>query len=334
MSVDGEDFGPIIDCHRSPNQFGGATKTSIQLKCYCLGNGTCLCFNTLEESSRDEMPLGVIMGREIEDQSNSFASDDNIHGIGNFQLPDTISDETNSSNSWETSSSTIEEDFSVNNEENISISSENIDSNTDAEGNSTATQNIPGIGRFQIEETRSDGYKCGMYALEISTNKQLAGRTLMPAVFDDIFRGPIMRAFNRQRGYRNRNDFHDEQLAYILQIWGRQERYGKLQLGVILEGGSCYILGAEDKMIFVDTAAIMETELHLGFTTIWVHNDDIMRRQGAAINHYSGITLIDTEKEQDGTRRNEAEKQEAVPECNEPQRKKRKLWHGNQSITT
>lgn len=402
MSIDQNEFDPIIDIEEFPEAFGCAAKNYHQPEWHCLGDGSCSCFDLLQDCAREQVTLMAILEGELEEQANSFASNDNIPGIEGTQIEGidrkeifqsmfapkisadkqameplltpatmdcdaksgvisdrTTSVETNSSHSGETISSTVEEGSQISSGDTDSNTCEEIDPNntteetdssTTGERNSSATHNIPGVGTFRVEKTSSDDFMCGMYALEISTEKQLAGDTLTPAVFKDILRSPEMQAFNREKGYRNRNNFHDEQLACVLGIWGRRKRYDRLQLGLILAGGSCYIVGAEDKIICVDSESVMEKELKLGFTTIWIHNNDIMSRQNAAINHYSGVTLLDTNEEQNQARRREAERrkekadsQEAVlerlkavrrplensQEREEPQKKKLKFRHGN-----
>lgn len=415
MSIDCDDFKPTIEPDQFPEAFDPGANTSFQLECHCFGNGPCSCFNDLQDKPHHRITIEAMLEREIEDQSNSFASNDNSFGIDGIQMDEndrinalygvsapktsadkhmkepllipaimdfgaeteiisdgsrqsneTNGDETKSCNSGETNWSAIEvvslissdetdsniteEIVSSTIEEDGLISNDKTDSDTTEEHNSTATKSIPGVGMYQIEETSSDGFLCGMYALEISTKKQLAGGILTPAIFDDIFRSPEMQAFNWRKGYENTKDFYDEQLACVLEIWGRREGHGRLQLGLILEGNLCYIVGAEDKMIFVESEVVMENELNLGFTTIWIHNNNVMSRESAVINHYSGVTLLETNEEQVKTEREEAEqreenadKHEAVlerleatrrpleesQEQGEPQKKRRKFQHGS-----
>ncbi|POS68970.1 hypothetical protein DHEL01_v212636 [Diaporthe helianthi] len=209
------------------------------------------------------------------------------------QSDSTNSYSTNSSRSGKTNSSTNEDSNLANSEDD----------------NSTASyKSIPGVGKFQIEKTSSDSLKCGMYALEISTGKQLAGDTLTPKVFNDIFLGPEMKAFNKKRMYRNRKEFHDDQLAYVLEIWGRRKGYDTLQLGVVLDGSFCYIIGADDKYVIMDSEAVMQDQINLAFTTIWIHSDNKEFLEDAEINHFSGVTLLEVDEEQAEARKREAEK--------------------------
>lgn len=156
---------------------------------------------------------------------------------------------------------------------------------------------LPGIGRLRLEDTSGEDNLCGMFALEISTEQQL-GVALTPDIFWEIFRNhPEMQAFNEERNCQNLNNFYDDQLARVLEIWGRQYGYEKLQLGVIVEGSWPIIFGAGDKCVLVLSEEVLDNERD--FKTIWIYNDNAAQLYGAGMSHYSGVTVIELNEEQD-----------------------------------
>lgn len=153
-----------------------------------------------------------------------------------------------------------------------------------------------GVRRLRIEHTSAQANRCGMFALAISTYKQI-GITLTPNIFRHIFcYNQEMRSFNQARGYRNLNNFYDDQLARVLDIWGRACGYDTLQLGVFVEGSKPIIFGAGDKCVPLFSKEDLENERD--FRTIWIHNNNAAELYQAAISHYSGVTVLELDEEQ------------------------------------
>lgn len=150
------------------------------------------------------------------------------------------------------------------------------------------------VGWYRQEDTSAEYLWCGMFALGISTSKQL-GTRLTESEFWDAYRSQEMQDFNERNEFRNRNNFHDEQLARVLCIWGRRHGRDDLQLGVIPEGMPAVFIIGDDKFVMVSSKEEMEQQRD--FTTVWVHNDNAQDLSGAAINHYSGVTLLGESEE-------------------------------------
>lgn len=150
------------------------------------------------------------------------------------------------------------------------------------------------IGKYRTEITSSQGKRCGVFALEISTSKQLSGSTtLTPKVWNQLFRSDASRAWHQDKGWVGRDyeqEFHDEQLGLILYLWGREQ--GKtLQLGVAADGQDPFVLplpvlagGGGGGDVCASEAGPRET--------VWIHNDNAQLIMGRLCNHYSGITIL------------------------------------------
>lgn len=170
-----------------------------------------------------------------------------------------------------------------------------------------------------------------MFALCISTYRQI-GVALTPYIFRNIFRcNQEMRAFNQERGYLNSNNFYDDQLARVLDIWGRGRGYDKLQLGVFVDGRDPIIFGAGDKCVPVFSKEDLENERD--FRTIWIHNDNAAELFQTEMSHYSGVTVLGLDEEQ--VRREVAPRKEKLPK-KEPRKeitRKKKPQRRRQEIT-
>lgn len=147
------------------------------------------------------------------------------------------------------------------------------------------------VGKHLVEPTSSVDNWCGMFALEISTDSQL-GKPLTQPEFWRIMTCPEMQAFNAMRNWSDITDnFHDEQLAVILRIWGRSfPGLDNLQLGIILGGTEFVFILGNNKFLLVSPGYNMEGER--AFRTVWIHNDNAGQRPGCKLNHYSGIRLL------------------------------------------
>ncbi|KAI3396782.1 hypothetical protein diail_11682 [Diaporthe ilicicola] len=157
----------------------------------------------------------------------------------------------------------------------------------------------PCVGRHRVENTSALGLWCGAFALGISTKAQL-GIELTLQDFEDAYCSEEMRDFNESQNWLDVvYNFHDEQLALVLRLWGRRHGFDDLQLGVILQGSFCLLLGKDDKFLIVGDRSDMETEDE--FKTVWIHNDNAAELCESAFNHYSGITIFedDTDDEED-----------------------------------
>ncbi|KAJ4394118.1 hypothetical protein N0V93_003335 [Gnomoniopsis smithogilvyi] len=144
------------------------------------------------------------------------------------------------------------------------------------------------VGKYQTEITSSEGMRCGVFSLEISTSKQLNGLTLTPAEFDKIFHGQPSQDWHKKNnltGSEYQQEFLDEQLALILYLWGRQ--HGKtLQLGVVVEEMCAFTLPLpelEGKSAVPETGSVEK---------VWIHNDNVQALQNKPCNHFSGITIL------------------------------------------
>lgn len=153
------------------------------------------------------------------------------------------------------------------------------------------------VGMYRIETTSPLNLECGMYALEISTRAQL-GQTLTEPDFRAVYATQQMEAFNRSQGHQGVvNQYHDDQLAFVLRMWAEYFNLGDIQLGVILEGEHVdyvVILGADNDYNVVFSEEDMENVR--GLTTVWIHNDNAEERFGG-MNHFSGVTLLDPDEE-------------------------------------
>lgn len=265
----------------SPDIADGATGTALWScscgydgLCHCFPGQRCSCFDALEDKSRSPFIFGAVEECGVGEETTSGGPEETAATENNKPIPAEGSDAT---------------------EQHLGI------------------KELPGVGRFRIESTSSQDNLCGMFAVEISTDK-LLGSPLTPESFLDIFfKDPEMRAFNKRKNYQNEDNFFDDQLARVLEIWARRWGSDKIQLGVIVEKGLPYIIGADNKLVLISSEVDMANERD--FVNIWIHNDNKMVLEGAAMNHFSGITLLGTNEEQEEARSKE------VAKMKEPARK-------------
>lgn len=152
------------------------------------------------------------------------------------------------------------------------------------------------IGKYRTEITSSQGKRCGVFALEISTSKQLCGlTTLTPKVWDRLLRSDASRAWHEKQGWIGRDfeqEFYDEQLALVLYLWGRE--HGRtLRLGVATDGLDPFVLPLPALPEEEAPEAKMKEEDGGVWETVWVHNDNAKVIMGRLCNHYSGITVLE-----------------------------------------
>ncbi|ROV92950.1 hypothetical protein VSDG_06382 [Cytospora chrysosperma] len=148
-----------------------------------------------------------------------------------------------------------------------------------------AKSNHPAVGDYSVELTGSQKKWCGKFSLEISTKAQL-GERLTIAAFDEVFSSEEMRTFNNKNGWTNDNEFYEEQLDFVLRLWGRQRGLGRLQLGVIRDFEGVVVNGYP-----VEKKTDLERVGEEGCRTLWVHNDNAMLL-GRPCNHYSGVKVM------------------------------------------
>lgn len=154
----------------------------------------------------------------------------------------------------------------------------------------------PLVGRYCVELTSSEGRWCGKFALAISTGAQLGVRMTVEA-FDEIFAGEEAKAFNEKNSWSNDSDFYDEQLDFVLRLWGLRRGLGQLQLGVVRDFEGAFVnscvpagipWGDDHDGNDVNEAEHVERE---ECRTVWIHNDNAMLL-GRPCNHYSGVVLL------------------------------------------
>ncbi|CAN8106059.1 unnamed protein product [Discula destructiva] len=150
-----------------------------------------------------------------------------------------------------------------------------------------AISSHPQIGQYCVEITSSEHLWCGKFALVISTEQQL-GIRLTVEDFDEIFAGEESRAFNEEHGWCGDEEvagnFYDEQLDFVLRVWGR--RHGlSLQLGVVRDFEGVFVNRPPKR-------EAQEGEVSGECTTLWIHNDNATLL-GRPFNHYSGISVLE-----------------------------------------
>ncbi|KAJ0116953.1 hypothetical protein J7T55_003367 [Diaporthe amygdali] len=155
----------------------------------------------------------------------------------------------------------------------------------------------PCVGKYRVEDTSAMDMWCGVYALRISTIMQL-GLKLTRNDFINIYQSEEMQDYNRRHNFIGvTENFHEDQLAVVLSIWGRENDMNNLQLGVIVQDGACMLFGEDDKFRIVREEADMEEELN--YETVWIHNDNARELSGTEFNHFSGVTIFDYDSETD-----------------------------------
>lgn len=153
------------------------------------------------------------------------------------------------------------------------------------------------VGRYRIEDTSFVGFCCGMFALRISTQTQL-GIQLTEQDFFEIYNSNEMQDFNKRKGYVNvKNNFFDDQLAFVLLQWGARHGLDNLQLGLIVEQSFCAVLGKDDK--YLPILSESDTENEGEFKTVWIHNNNLMEISGELMNHFSGVSILEDETSMD-----------------------------------
>ncbi|KUI66254.1 hypothetical protein VM1G_02056 [Cytospora mali] len=154
----------------------------------------------------------------------------------------------------------------------------------------------PLAGQYRVELTSSERRWCGKFALGISTEAQLGVRMTV-GEFDEIFAGGEGVAFNERNRWANDSNFYDEQLDFVLRVWGLRRGLGRLQLGVVrdFEGAfvnSCVSDGIpwekdNDGGGAGEGGGVKPGECR----TVWIHNDNAMLL-GRPYNHYSGMVIL------------------------------------------
>lgn len=150
------------------------------------------------------------------------------------------------------------------------------------------------IGTYRVELTSSERLWCGKFALGISTAQQLGGAALTVEEFDEIFAGAESRAFNARHGWGGGGggvegtaaNFYDEQLDFVLRVWGRRRGW-RLQLGMVRDFEGVFVNRAPEGQ-----GEEEEEEERGEWVTVWIHNDNAMLL-GKPYNHYSGISVLE-----------------------------------------
>ncbi|KUI57170.1 hypothetical protein VP1G_04480 [Cytospora mali] len=157
----------------------------------------------------------------------------------------------------------------------------------------------PLVGQYRVELTSSERRWCGKFALGISTEAQLGVRMTV-GQFDEIFAGEEGLAFNERNRWANDSNFYDEQLDFVLRVWGLRRGLGRLQLGVVrdFEGAfvnSCVSDGInwkeEEEEEEGGGGGKAEGVKPGECRTVWIHNDNAMLL-GRPYNHYSGMVIL------------------------------------------
>lgn len=158
-----------------------------------------------------------------------------------------------------------------------------------------AISSHPLVGQYRVELTSSERRWCGKFALGISTEAQLGVR-LTAEEFDEVFSGDEARAFNGRNGWANGDNFYDEQLDFVLRLWGLGRGLGRLQLGVVRDFEGAYVnscvpagipWGVDDGDDENGVRDVKREECR----TVWVHNDNAMLL-GRPCNHFSGVVVL------------------------------------------
>lgn len=153
----------------------------------------------------------------------------------------------------------------------------------------------PLVGQYRVELTSSERRWCGKFALGISTEAQLGVRMAVEE-FDDIFGGVEGAVFNARNRWDNDSDFYDEQLDFVLRVWGLRRGLGRLQLGVVRDFEGAFVnncvppeipWGREGDINEAEGENVKREECR----TVWIHNDNAMLL-GRPCNHYSGVVVL------------------------------------------
>lgn len=249
-----------------PNEMAGGVDDAVK-ECLCADiNGLCMCTGMNECFCFESKENHATLERDAVEHSGAIESSSAVEQSGAVEMY---------------TSGATQEDDAVHED--------------DATEEDILIREHPCVGRFRLEDTSTELLRCGIFALEHSTSSQL-GMQMTQSEFWRAYDSQEMQAFNSRSKRQNRGNFHDDQLARVLCIWGRDHGRNNLQLGVIVEGVSnAYIMGDDDKLVFVSSGEDMENERD--FATVWIHNDNAQDLHEARINHYSGITVLGRNEE-------------------------------------
>jgi hypothetical protein len=135
---------------------------------------------------------------------------------------------------------------------------------------------------YDVQKTSARNLECGLHAIAIST--QFLNPLLDPKASGDLehrvqqFRDVIKSRIYQQviegiPGMDNVNNLTADQIALVLQIWGRKNAMD-LQLGTVMASGTVFLLSTTFKNPI----------------RIWIHNDSKGDMSSKVINHWEGIT--------------------------------------------